>query len=260
MRILCLGRIAHELGVRDLAQLVNSAAIGETPDLILAGGDLLLGHAAAIRRLNEEWPDSGMHLLILSDTPLARPAIREMLGAQSSWVRPANLPPGAPGEGFRIWKTGEDRLGVVSLVTDSERSLDDVFQGLDDLMKTSLNGVPVLVLAHGREWPLKQALFWRGARERLPVHVLGFGLGVATTDPQIVAGRCWVADIGSVGRDGGIEGMDPEIWWKRHRERIPVDPAPPPGRLVGDALLLDLDSDGRGRSVKQVRLGTETRK
>ncbi len=245
MKILCLGRILHELSLRELAGVTAPLARSENPDILTAGGDLLLGHAGAIRRLAEEWPDSGLQYLILSEAPLARPAIRDLLPAQPAWVRPANLPPGAIGPRFCLWSKEDRRLGLVSIVTDSDRSVDDAIRTLDELVKVDLRGVPLVVFAHGTDLELKQALFWRASTYPTPIHVLGLGLGVATADERIVSGRAWISDIGAVRRDGGIGGSDPEVWWKRHRERIPVEFAPPVGRLGADTLLLELDASGR---------------
>ncbi len=255
MKILCLGRILHELSLRELTQLTTPVSAVEKPDLLLAGGDLLLGHAGSLRRLAEEWPDSGLQYLILSDSPLARPTIRDLLPSQPAWVRPANLPPGAMGPRFCLWHAGNERLGIVSLVTDSDRSVDDVFSTLANLLQVDLRGVPTLVFAHGADLNLKQALSWRFSSHETPVHVLGMGLGVATADEQIVSGRAWISDIGGVGRAGGIGGSDPDVWWKRHREKIPLEAAPPVGRLMADAVCLELGLSGKCSAIRRQRIG-----
>lgn len=259
MNILCLGKILHEMVLRDLAQLTASLPRGMTPDVILAGGDQLLGHAGSVRRLAEEWPDAGLHFLILSDVALSRPMIRELLPSQSTWIRPVNLPPGAIGHRYAVWQKEQERLAIVSVVTDSDRSIDDAFQTMDGLVKTDLQGVPILVLAYGSDLAMKQALFWKLRQQQAPVHVLGLGLGVSTADERIDAGRGWIADIGTVGREGGIAGCAAETWWQRYRDRIPVELSPPPGRLRADALMLELTSEGRATKVSRICLGGESR-
>ena len=247
-----LGRASHEIPFRDLRTLLDAMDASAYDFLFMGGDGLLLG--SSFRRSSfSELVELGIHAVVIGDYPVSRPLVREGLTAEPWLLRPLNLPPGAPGEGSRLFSAEGSRLALGVVLVNSDRPFDDPFQQVELWLRALPPEFPAILILMGSSIPLKQAVFWKLGQLSRPVHVLGLGLGVGTSDTGIFSGRAWVGDIGEVCREGGVGGCKPEVWWALERERQVREAVPADGALTADAISLELDEQGRPRSLKRLR-------
>jgi metallophosphoesterase (TIGR00282 family) len=181
----------------------------------------------------------------------------EYLAEEPRLVRPANLPPGTPGEGFRVFKaTDGTPVGVVNLLgrvfmkeTDSPfRAADEALAALEGRCKVTV------VDFHAETTAEKVAMGWHldGRASAL----LGTHTHVQTADERVLPqGTAFICDAGMTGGFDSVIGMDRSAALKRFLTLLPerLTPAGADPRL--NAVLLRVDpATGRSHSIERIQI------
>ena len=252
--ILCLGDIRHELPALALDQLLLE--IGrQAADFVMLNGSGLAFGAGRVLPLFERLFEGGVDVVTVSETAMYKPSVREALERFPRVLRPLNLPPGCPGRGCLAVERAGLRCQVVVLATPSDRRpLDDPEKALSSWLAATPGDDPVLVQITGDDLRWKQALAWRFSDCGRAVHWLGTGLGLPLSEIRAVDGKIRAYDLGGIGASDNLDGLTPETWWRRYRDRLPVETTPPATDLVIRGLRFDLDVQGRAGNLLRVRV------
>ena len=252
--ILCLGDIRHELPALALDRLLQEID-RQAVDLVMLNGSGLAFGAGRVLPLFERLFEGGVDVVTVSEIAVYKPSVREALERFPRVLRPLNLPPGAPGRGCLTLERAGSRCHLVVLATPSDRRpLDDPEKTLSAWLAATSGSDPVLVQITGDDLTWKQGLAWRFSNCGRAVHWLGTGLGLALSEILAVEGRIRAYDLGGIGADDNLEGLTPEAWWRRHRDRLPVETTPPATDLVIRGLRFDLDAQGRACNLARIRI------
>jgi metallophosphoesterase (TIGR00282 family) len=218
----------------------NSAAgMGVTPDsareLFAAGCDVLTGG-------NHLWDKKEGH---------------ELIGEEPRLVRPANMPPRTPGQGWRVFKASNgESVAVVNLLGRVfMREMDDPFRTIDAAL-AALSGQAKLVLVdfHAEATAEKVAMGWH-VDGRVSA-LVGTHTHVQTADDRILPGGTAVlTDAGMTGGFDSVIGMDRHAALKRFLTAMPQRLTPADGDVRLNAVLFQLDeASGRARSIQRLQL------
>jgi metallophosphoesterase (TIGR00282 family) len=218
----------------------NSAAgMGVTRDtardLFDAGCDVLTGG-------NHLWDKKDGHEFIAEDPRL---------------VRPANLPPGTPGMGWRVFRaTNGVSVGVVNLLGRVfMREADCPFRTVDAaLVALGTQAKLVFVDIHAEASAEKIALGWH--LDGRVSAVVGTHTHVQTADDRVLPrGTAFVSDAGMTGGFDSVIGMDRHGALKRFLTSLPERLVPAEGdvRLNGVIVQMD-DATGRAQSIQRIQV------
>jgi metallophosphoesterase (TIGR00282 family) len=218
----------------------NSAAgMGVTKDtareLFEAGCDVLTGG-------NHLWDKKEGHSFIAEDPRL---------------VRPANLPPGTPGMGWRVFRASNGvSVGVVNLLgrvfmreADCPfRTVDVALAALKDQAKL------VFVDIHAEASAEKIALGWH--LDGRVSAVVGTHTHVQTADDRVLpGGTAFVSDAGMTGGFDSVIGMDRHGALKRFLTSLPERLVPADGDVRLNGVLIRMDeATGRAQSVQRLQV------
>ena len=170
-------------------------------------------------------------------------------------VRPANLPPGTPGEGWRIFRAADGtEVAVVSLLgrvfmkeADCPfRAVDRVLAELKDRCRV------VFVDFHAETTAEKVAMGWH--LDGRVAAVVGTHTHVQTADERVLpGGTAFLCDAGMTGGVDSVIGMDREAALGRFLTLLPqrLTPATGDPRLNGAVIELD-PATGRARSIRRL--------
>jgi metallophosphoesterase (TIGR00282 family) len=170
-------------------------------------------------------------------------------------VRPANLPPGTPGEGWRVFKASNGTLGgVVNLLgrvfmKEAEcpfRTADAALAALKPQTKV------VFIDFHAETTAEKVALGWHV--DGRASAVVGTHTHVQTADDRVLPnGTAFLSDAGMTGGFDSVIGMDRTAALRRFLTLLPERLQPAGGDLRLNAVVVSLD-EATGRATRIQRL------
>jgi metallophosphoesterase (TIGR00282 family) len=225
--------------------------------LVVCNGENSAAGFGLTREVARELFEAGVDVLTGGNHLWDKKDSMDYLAEEPRLVRPANLPPGAPGEGFRVFKASDGTpVGVVNLLgrvfmkeMDCPfRTADAVLEALRDRCKV------ILVDFHAEITAEKVALGWH--LDGRVSAVLGTHTHVQTADDRVLpGGTAYLSDAGMTGGFDSVIGMDRHAALKRFLTALPQRLTPSSGDPRINAVLVQVDAaTGRARAIR--RIGT----
>ena len=172
-------------------------------------------------------------------------------------VRPANMPPGTPGQGWAVFKASDGTpVGVVNLLGRVfMKEVDDPFRAADHAVE-ALRGKcrAVLVDFHAETSAEKMALGWH--LDGRVSAVIGTHTHVQTADERVLPrGTAFLGDAGMTGGFDSVIGMDREAALRRFLTLRPERLTPAPGDLRLNGALIEVDpATGSAVSISRIQI------
>ena len=172
-------------------------------------------------------------------------------------VRPANLPPGAPGVGWRVYKASNGAaVGVVNLLGRVfMKEADCPFRAVDQALEALREQAKIVFVDfHAETTAEKLALGWH-VNGRASV-VVGTHTHVQTADERVLPkGTAFLCDAGMTGGFDSVIGMDRDAALRRFLTGLPERLTPSQGDLRLNAVLVAVDeSTGRAQSIRRLQI------
>jgi len=179
----------------------------------------------------------------------------EYLAEEPRLVRPANLPAGAPGQGWRVFKAANGvPVGVVNLLGRVfMKEADCPFRAADAALESLARETKVvLVDFHAETTAEKVALGWH--LDGRASAVIGTHTHVQTADDRVLPrGTAYVSDAGMTGGFDSVIGMDRVAALRRFLTLLPERLQPAGGDLRLNAVLVAVD-EATGKATRLQRL------
>jgi hypothetical protein len=224
-------------------------------DFVIANGDGATGgfgigknHAIYLHKLGVDVITGGDQIFYKKDM---------VPHAESSFyvLRAANLPPAAPGRGWRYFNVGEERIVVISLLGQS--GFDRIhpsnpFTYLPELAGRARNEAPYIVVDfHAVTTAEKRTMFYCADGEVSAV--IGTGTRVQTDDAGIMPeGTAVITDAGRTGSRDSVAGLDPGPEIRKFMTAMPERSADTWNALELQGVILDIAPDGKATSIQPI--------
>jgi hypothetical protein len=171
-------------------------------------------------------------------------------------LRPANLPPSAPGRGWRHFDAGGKRVAVCSLLGMSgfgKVHPSNPFTFLPDLVERMKRDTPAIVIDfHAVTTAEKYTMFH--IADGLVSAVIGSGHRSITADAAVSErGTATLCDAGRTGSLNSVGGLDPSIEIQKFIRQVPERSKEWWANLELQGALLEVDDDGRASSLEMIR-------
>ena len=181
--------------------------------------------------------------------------------AEPRIIRPANYPPGTPGQGSVVVELADGRKALVINVMGRQfmEALDDPFRAVTDIMARHRLGVTVHAVvvdihaeASSEKWAMGHVLDGRASL------VVGTHTHTPTADHRILpAGTAYQTDAGMCGDYDSVIGMGKDAAIARFLRRVPgerLQPAEGVATVAGMMVETD-DATGLARRMAPLRMG-----
>lgn len=211
MRILILGDVVGEPGRRLLEAHLPALRRDLAVDFVVVNGENAAHGNGITERIARQWLDElGIDVITTGNHAFDVKDIAPCFQKEPRLLRPANYPPGTPGNGYvKLHTLGGLEVLVVNLMGRVHMPVcDDPFRCADAVLARERADL-VLVDMHAEATSESQAMGWY--LDGRVAAVVGTHTHVPTLDTKVLpGGTAYVTDIGMVGPYEGVIGMKKE--------------------------------------------------
>lgn len=256
MRLLFLADVVGRPGRRALAVLLPELACERQADFVVVNCENAAAGYGVTMATAQELLDAGAHCLTSGNHVWAQREALGLLHNEPRILRPANYPPGSPGAGMRVFRTGNDvPIGVLNLQGRVFMDpLDCPFRAADHALREFAEQTRVILVdLHAEATSEKQAMGWY--LDGQVSAVIGTHTHVQTADERILPqGTAFISDAGFCGALDSVIGVDKDIAVKRFLSGMPTRfQVPKKGACVVQGVFVEVD-DNTGRACRIERL------
>lgn len=251
MKILFFGDVFGRPGRAAVREFIAKRKEELGADLIIANADNISSGKGPIEKTYNELIDVGVDVLTCGDHIWDSKNVADILGNDSKLVRPLNYPSNCPGRGYiKVNVKGQDVLIVSALgrVFTTE-GLDSPFIALENVLQE--NGEKIVFVDLHAEATSEKNAFGQHFAGRVSA-ICGTHTHVQTSDERIIDGTAYISDAGMCGPYDSVIGVSKEQSIKRFLNAIPVtfDVADGPSQV--NAVLVEIDNDGKAVSIERI--------
>ncbi len=257
LRILFLGELVGKAGIYCVKQSLQKLKTSREIDFVVANGDGVTGgfglgksHSVYLRKL-------GVDVLTGGDQIFYKKDMVASFNTTPSVLRPANLPPGSPGRGWRHYAVGKIRVGVINLIGQSgflRMHGSNPFTFLPDIVSRLKEDAPTIILDfHATTTAEKQAMF--RIADGMVTAAIGTGQRVVTADARVTeGGTATLCDAGRTGSIQSVAGLDPEVEIRQFLRQVPERSNETFEGLEIQGAIIDADDTGRATNIETIRI------
>ena len=253
LRILFVADVVGRPGRDAVRALVPQLRQELDPHVVVINGENAAAGFGVTAKICRELFDNGADVITLGNHVFDQREFVGELPALERVVRPANLPPGAPGIGSWRLAVGETPVLVLCVMgrlymTD----IDDPFRAADAALAANPDVKVVLVDMHAEATSEKQAMGWY--LDGRVSAVVGTHTHVPTADTRVLTqGTAYCTDVGMVGPRDGVIGMDKENILKRFLTAVPHRFEVASGPVTFNSVLITIDSlTGHATTIQRI--------
>jgi len=256
MKILFMGDIVGDPGRKTVARLVPQLVRERGIDLVIANAENAAGGNGITPNVARDLFAAGMHVLTSGNHIWDKKEIIPYIKDEPRLLRPANYPPGSPGNGSVVVTTASgEKVGVVQVMGRvAMPTLDCPFRAarreIDALRRET--GI-VIVDMHAEATSEKMAMGWYLDGD--VSGVFGTHTHVQTADERILPkGTAYLTEVGMVGPNDSVIGVTKELSIEKFLTQMPRRFDVASGPCVFSSVLIAVTQDGKATSIERMRL------
>lgn len=257
MKVLFIGDIMGEPGRRAIARQLPKAVAEHGIDLVIGNGENAAAGFGITNELARELFDLGLAVITTGNHAWDKKETVEFIKHEPRLLRPANYPPGTPGQGSVVAETPNgEKVAVLQLMGRVFMpALDCPFQtARREVAKLKEKTSAIIVDMHAEASSEKVAMghFLDGE----VTAVVGTHTHVQTADEQILPnGTAYLTDIGMTGPLQGVIGIKKELAIEKFLTGMPRRFEVAPGPALFCAVLIELDHRlGKALHIQRLRI------
>lgn len=257
LKILCVGDVVGAPGRKVLQDALPVLVPQHGIDCVIVNAENAAAGSGLTEELYRKIVKSGVHLITMGDHIYRRKEIYAVLAKETNIVRPANLPPAAPGREFALHQTPKgETVAVVSVLGRlfMKTMVDDPFAAADRVLAAIPKSVKIVVVdIHAEATSEKVAFGWH-LDGRVSV-VFGTHTHVPTADERILPkGTAYITDLGMTGPYDSVLGREKDRVIGTMMTAVPsaFDVATGDPRLCGIVVSVE-STTGLARCIERVR-------
>lgn len=254
MNLLFIGDISGRPGRRILQKELPLLKEEFGVDLVVANCENAAGGFGITEDIVQELLSFGIKVLTSGNHIWDKKETAEFIGRYRQLIRPANYPPGNPGNGWTIYDHPMAKVGVINLVGRTFMPpFDCPFRVGEELVEKIRKTTPIIIVDfHGEATSEKKALGW--FLDGKVTAVIGTHTHVQTADEQLLNyGTAYITDAGMTGAKDSVLGIRPELIIDRFLTGMPgrFEVAKGLAQLCGVVISIDENS---GKALKITRV------
>ena len=256
-KILFIGEIVGKAGVFCIKNELKALVETRNIDFVIANGEGATGgfgigknHSIYLHKLGIDVITGGECIYYKKDMVPHIENSRYLL-------RPANYPPGNPGRGWWVYTHRDFPIAVIVLLGQSGYNrvhLSNPFSYLPEIVRRINDTTNTIILEfHATTTAEKNTMKY--IADGLVSAVIGTHTKVMTADESVSPqGTAYITDVGRTGSRNSVGGLDPEVEIRKFLTQIPERSRDAWGDLELQAVLLDINDDGRAEKIERLQV------
>ena len=257
MRILMVGDVVGKPGRQAIQEWIPQLKAEHHVDFIIVNGENSAGGIGITPDIATTMLDrNGIHVVTLGNHAWGKREIYSYLDAEARLLRPANYPPGSPGQGFGVFPSPAGLVGVVSLQGRTfMEPVDDPFRAIDAILEILHKKTRMIFIDFHAEATSEKLAFGWYVDGRASA-VVGTHTHVQTADERILpGGTAYLTDVGMTGPVDSIIGMRRDIVIPRFTGGLPARFEVAEGDAQLCAVLVDIvPATGRASLIQRIQV------
>ncbi|MCD8497873.1 MAG: TIGR00282 family metallophosphoesterase [Alphaproteobacteria bacterium] len=261
MRILFIGDIYGRAGREALANYLPSLKDKLKPDVVIVNGENAAHGIGITEKMCKEFYDLGVDCITSGNHIWDQREIIPYIARDEKLLRPANFPPGTPGNGaYKITLNNGDKILIINAMCRVFMDpIDDPFRVLDEIVSREKLGQTVQAIfvdLHGEASSEKMSMahYLDGRISAL----VGTHTHIPTADAHILnGGTGYQTDAGMTGDFDSVIGVRKDIPIQKFVKKMPGEKMIPSGgeaTLCGTFIVTD-ENTGLCKAIEPVRVG-----
>lgn len=242
MKILAVGDIVGESGVKKAVEVIPKLKEEEKIDFIVVNGENAAGGMGITRRIFDELIESGADVVTMGNHTWGKKEIFSFID-HPKIVRPANYTAGLPGKGYGIYFCRDKKIAVMNLIARTSMGIlsENPFIVAEEIIKNIKDEVDIIIVDfHGEATAEKIAMgYFLDGKASI---VYGTHTHVQTADEKILEkGTGYITDLGMTGPEKSVIGMDVDVSLKRFVTSLPERYKLAEGKCILNGVVFDID-------------------
>ncbi len=251
MNILFIGDIVGKLGRKVLKEHLEDIIHEYEVDFVIANGENVTHGKGLVKEHMLELISLGIDVITLGNHAFAKKELFDYINDYDEIIRPANFHQEFPGKGSNVFKFENKTIRVTNLLGSVFMNMNvaNPFDTLKNIVDSDDSDIHIVDF-HAETTGEKYALGY--AFDGKITALIGTHTHVATVDNRILEnGTAYQSDVGMVGPNEGILGVDKEAVIKKSWTGLPsVFQVMEKGEIIFSATLLKIDD--YTNKVKQI--------
>jgi len=254
MRILAVGDIVGEIGLKKTAELLPGIKEKYKIDFVIANGENSAEGMGITEKLFKEMKRIGINVVTMGNHTWGKKDIFNIID-EPELLRPANYPKGIVGKGYNIFICNNKKICVINLIgrVDINILSENPFLEADNIINEVKNEADIIIIDFHAEATAEKIAMAHYLDGRANI-VFGTHTHVQTADEQIFEkGLGYITDIGMTGPKNSIIGMEVAASIKRFTTSLPERYKIASGKAMFNGCIFELN-DETCRTEKIYRL------
>jgi len=254
MRILAVGDLVGESGVRKLKEMLPKIKKEENIDFVITNGENSAGGMGITEKNFKEILEAGTNVITMGNHTWGKKDIFKFID-NPQLLRPANYPKGVVGKGFGIYKCKDKKIAVINLIgrVDINILSENPFIIAKEMVEEIKDKVDIIIIDFHAEATAEKIAMARFLDGKITA-LYGTHTHVQTADEQIFpGGTAYITDIGMTGPKNSVIGMDIEASIKRFETTLPEKYKLAEGECIFNAVVFEIDDENnKATEIKRI--------
>lgn len=243
MRILAVGDIVGESGVRKLKELLPKIKRKENIDFVITNGENSAGGMGITEKNFKDILEAGTNVVTMGNHTWGKKDIFRFIDNEQL-LRPANYPKGVVGKGVGIYECKGKKIAVMNFIgrVDINILSENPFIMAKEMVEEIRNKADIIIIDFHAEATAEKIAIARYLDGKITA-LFGTHTHVQTADEQILPqGTAYITDIGMTGPKNSVIGMDVEASIKRFETTLPEKYKLAEGECILNGVIFNVDA------------------
>lgn len=256
MRILAVGDIVGEAGVRKLKEELPKIQKEENIDFVVTNGENSAGGMGITEKHFNDILQAGTNVVTMGNHTWGKKDIFKFID-HPQLLRPGNYPKGVPGKGLGIYECKGKKIAVLNFMgrIDINILTENPFLQAKEMVEQLQGKVDIIIVDFHAEATAEKIAMARYLDGKITI-IFGTHTHVQTADEQILPkGTAYITDLGMTGPKESVIGMDMEVSFKRFETTLPEKYKLAIGECMLNGVIFDVDDEtNKATEIKRIRI------